>query len=183
MKTTTPAAALHYDRKTIWFHWVTAVLVVLLWLSAQFIDYFPKGPSRWNMLGVHLTMGVALAVILACRLRWKSMARNARGLGPQPVSSRLASAGHALLYVILIVAIVLGFANTWVRGEWVFNFFKIPAFDPGNKELRKAAGQVHLIAAYAILALAGVHAVIAFFHQYALRDRLMERMLPSTGKK
>lgn len=175
--------ALHYDRKTIWFHWATAVLVVLLWLSAQFIDYFPKGPPRWNMLGVHMSMGVALAVILACRLRWRRIARAGRAAGPPPVSSPLASLGHGLMYVALVVAIVLGFANAWVRGEHVFNFFQIPAFDPGNKPLRAAAGQVHLIAAYVILALAGVHALIAFFHQYALGDRLMERMLPSTGKK
>ena len=176
-------APLHYDRKTIWFHWVTAALVVLLWLSAQFIDYFPKGPSRWNMLGVHMSMGVALAVIVACRMRWKRLARRDPLVGPLPASSSLASAGHALMYLVLVVTIVLGFANAWVRGEWVFNFFQIPAFDPGNKPLRAAAGQVHLIAAYTILALAGVHALIAFFHQYALRDRLMERMIPSTGKK
>jgi cytochrome b561 len=171
---------LHYDRKTIHYHWVSAVLVVLLWLSAQFIDYFPKGPSRWNMLGVHMSMGVALAAIVAFRLRWKRLARAGQ---PLPVSSPLASAGHVLLYVALMVAIALGFANAWIRGEHVFNFFQLPAFDPGNKPLRKAAGQVHELAAYAILALAGVHAVVAFFHQYWLRDRLMERMLPSTGKK
>ena len=173
----------HYDRKTIWFHWVTAVLVVLLWLSAQFIDYFPKGPSRWNMLGVHLSMGVALAVIVACRMRWKRIVRRNASVGPLPVSSPLASAGHALMYLVLVVTIALGVANAWVRGEWVFNFFQIPAFDPADKSLRKVAGQVHLIAAYTILALAGVHALIAFFHQYALRDRLMERMIPATGKK
>jgi cytochrome b561 len=176
-------APLHYDRRTIWFHWVTAVLVVLLWLSAQFIDYFPKGPSRWNMLGVHMSMGVALAVIVACRMRWKRIVRQNTSMGPLPVSSPLASAGHALMYLVLVVTIVLGFANAWVRGEWVFNFFQIPAFDPANKPLRNVAGQVHLVAAYTILALAGVHALIAFFHQYALRDRLMERMIPSTGKK
>ena len=181
MKASTSYGPLHYDRKSIWFHWATAVLVALLWLSAQFIDYFPKGPSRWNMLGVHMSMGVALTVIFACRIRWK---RVRTGLaGPLPVSSPLASAGHSLMYVALLLAIVLGFANAWVRGEWVFNFFRLPAFDPGNKPLRALAGQAHELAAYAILALAGVHAVIAFFHQYVLRDRLMERMIPSTGKK
>jgi cytochrome b561 len=182
--TTTPSnGPLHYDRRTIWFHWATAALVVLLWLSAQFIDYFPKGPSRWNMLGVHLSMGVALAVIFVCRLRWKRAARRGHALGALPVSSTLAGAGHALMYVALMVAIVLGFANAWVRGEHVFNLFQLPAFDPGNKPLRALAGQAHQLAAYAILALAGVHALVAFFHQYALRDRLMERMIPSTGKK
>lgn len=183
MNASTSRDPLHYDRKSIWFHWVTAVLVVLLWLSAQFIDYFPKGPSRWNMLGVHMSMGIALFIIFVCRIRWKRAARSDRSVGPLPVSSKVASAGHALMYVVLLVAIVLGFANAWVRGEWVFNLFQLPAFDPGNKPLRALAGQAHELAAYAILALAGVHAVIAFFHQYVLRDRLMARMIPATGKK
>lgn len=183
MNATTSNGPLHYDRKSIWFHWVTAVLVVLLWLSAQFIDYFPKGPSRWNMLGVHMSMGVALAIIFACRIRWKRAARSDRSVGPLPVSSKVASAGHALMYVVLLVAIVLGFVNAWVRGEWVFNLFQLPAFDPGNKPLRSLSGLAHEWSAYAILALAGVHAVIAVFHQYVLRDRLMERMIPTTGKK
>jgi cytochrome b561 len=170
----------HYHRKTIWLHWVTAALVVLLWLSAQYIDYFPKGPSRWNMLGVHMSMGVALLVIMIQRIQWR---RRPRADGaPEPVSSNLARGGHVLLYVVVMVVIALGFANAWVRGEHVFNFFQLPAFDPGNKPLRAAAGRAHEWSAYAILALAGVHGVIALFHQFVLRDRLMERMLRSSDK-
>jgi cytochrome b561 len=177
---TSASPAGRYHRKTIWLHWVTAALVVLLWLSAQFIDYFPKGPSRWNMLGVHMSMGVALLVIMIVRMQWRRRPRAAGA--PEPVSSPLARSGHVLLYVVVMVVIALGFANAWVRGEHVFNFFQLPAFDPGNKPLRAAAGQVHELAAYAILALAGVHAVIALFHQFVLRDRLMERMLRSSAE-
>jgi cytochrome b561 len=184
MTTTTPAgAARHYDRNTIRYHWLSALLVVLLWVSAQFIDYFPKGPSRWNMLGVHMSMGVALAVILACRLRWKRGGRAAAGFGPLPESNAAARAGHLLMYVTLAAVVFLGFANAWVRGEHIFNFMQLPEFDPGNKPLRKAAGLVHAWGAHALLILAGLHALVALVHQYVLRDRLLERMLPAPGRR
>jgi cytochrome b561 len=173
----------HYHRKTIRLHWVSAVLVVLLWLSAQFIDYFPKGPSRWNMLGVHMSMGVALLVIMIVRIQWRMRPRATAGAGTEPESSTPARCGHVLMYLVLMLAIALGLANAWVRGEHVFNFFQLPAFDPGNKPLRAAAGRVHELAAYAILALAGLHAAIALFHQYVLRDRLLERMVGTSGRE
>jgi cytochrome b561 len=183
MRPANPVQARHYHRKTIWLHWVSAVLVVLLWLSAQFIDYFPKGPSRWNMLGVHMSMGVALLVIMIVRIQWRARPRAAIMPAAEPQSGTLARCGHVLMYLVLMSTIALGFANAWVRGEHVFNLFQLPAFDPGNKPLRATAGRVHELAAYAILALAGLHAIIAFFHQYVLRDRLMERMIPTTGEK
>jgi cytochrome b561 len=183
MKPAVPVQSPHYHRKTIWLHWASAVLVGLLWLSAQFIDYFPKGPSRWNMLGVHMSMGGGLLVIMIVRIGWRARSRRAATPGAEPMSAPLARCGHVLMYLVLMIAIGLGIANAWVRGEHVFNLFQIPAFDPGNKPLRATAGRVHELAAYAILVLAGLHAVVAFFHQYVLRDRLMERMIPSTGER
>src|SRR6185437_8828913 len=39
----TPA---RYDRLSILLHWITAVLVVILWTLGQTIDFFPKGAAR-----------------------------------------------------------------------------------------------------------------------------------------
>ena len=40
-------AALHYDRPTIWFHWMMAVLVLLQWGLYQFPEMMTRvGDSR-----------------------------------------------------------------------------------------------------------------------------------------
>ena len=42
---------------------------------------------------------------------------------------------HWLLYVLLIIAVALGFANVWVRGDAIFNLFRVPPTIPGTARL------------------------------------------------
>lgn len=86
---------------------------------------------------------------------------------------------HWVLYCGLIfAALVLGLANVWVRGDSLFNLFAVPAYDPGNRALRRLIGGWHALAANGIMILAGLHAAAALFHHYVLRDGVLRRMLP-----
>jgi cytochrome b561 len=85
---------------------------------------------------------------------------------------------HWLLYALLMVTVGLGIAYLWVRGDAIFNLFKVPAFDPGNRALVKQVGGWHAIAANTVLIVAGLHAAAALFHHFLLRDATLKRMLP-----
>src|ERR1700675_3640243 len=76
----TPAPEVSYDRRTIQLHWVTAVLVGLLWGIAQVIDLFPKGAPKIAVRSVHIVLGVLLGVVLLMRIVWRS--RSGRRLPP-----------------------------------------------------------------------------------------------------
>ena len=80
--------------------------------------------------------------------------------------------------LLLIVTVGFGIANVWVRGESIFNLFRIPAYDPGNRALMHLIGDRHALFANAVLIVAGVHAAAALFHHYILRDATLVRMLP-----
>ena len=41
--------ATRYDGPTIWFHWTVACLVLVQWLLAQVIDWFPLERSPINL--------------------------------------------------------------------------------------------------------------------------------------
>jgi cytochrome b561 len=45
MQQVSPTAT-RYDGPTIWFHWAVASLVLVQWLLAQAIDWFPLGMPR-----------------------------------------------------------------------------------------------------------------------------------------
>lgn len=60
MSATTPT---RYDRTSILPHWVTATLVVLLWLIAHWIDDFPRGTARITARSVHILLGVTLLAV------------------------------------------------------------------------------------------------------------------------
>jgi cytochrome b561 len=176
------AAAARYDRTTIVLHWVTAVLVVVLWLSAQVIDVFPRGPARNNMRSVHMLLGVTLGVVLGWRVGWRLLAGvHLPGIG-HPLLARVASATHLVLYALLVAAIVFGLCNAWVRGDSVFNLFSIPSFAPGDRALARQINSVHDWVANTILIVAALHAVGGLVHHYVWKDEVLRRMLPSRAE-
>jgi cytochrome b561 len=174
----TPATdvAARYDRTTVVLHWVTAALIVLLWLSAQVIDWFPR-PGRVYVRSVHMTMGVMLAAVIVYRVTWRSLAGVRFAPGSNARLEAWARAVHLVLYLLVIAEVFLGLANAWVRGENYFNLFTIPAYDPGNKPLQQQVNAVHNLVAYIILTVAGLHAAAALFHHYVLKDHVLRRML------
>jgi cytochrome b561 len=172
------ARGLRYDRGTIALHWTTAVLVSLLWVIGQTIDFAPSGTLRVDYRSVHMTLGVTLVVVFVIRAIWR-LARGRRlpGVGGD-LMEWAARLTHFALYALILTTLVLGLANVWVRGDTIYNLFTVPAFDPGNKPLRQLIGDWHALAANGTLILAGLHAAAALFHHYVLRDGVLRRMLP-----
>ncbi|MEP6874850.1 MAG: cytochrome b [Burkholderiales bacterium] len=174
------AAPLRFDGRTIVLHWVTAALVVALWVLGETIDWFPKGIPRVFARSTHISLGVALALVLVARISWRF---GGRPVYLSPAGSgwldKIATATHWLLYGLLIATVVLGIANAWVRGDTIFNLFKIQAFDPNNKGLRESVEEWHGLAANTLLAVALFHAAAALVHHFVWKDGVLRRMLPT----
>jgi cytochrome b561 len=169
-----------YNKVAIALHWVTALLVVLLFGLAITWDYFPK-PTQESLQSIHVSLGLLLAVVVVVRLIWRWMP------GHQ-VSSlevgwvKAASKGvHYLLYLLLVAQAALGFGWRWAQGHAVefFGLFGIPgpygALDRGTRHLFH---DFHEKIGWAIVIIAAGHALAALYHHYALRDRVLGRMLP-----
>lgn len=126
-----------------------------------------------------------LLATVAYRLYWRRT--GARHLPPPSSMSiaqtRLATGLHHLLYLVMFTVLLLGVANTWVRGDNIFNLFRIPAWDPTNKALRGNVEELHALAANLLMALAGLHAVAGLAHHYLLKDTVLQRMLPFTENR
>ena len=168
-----------YDRTTILLHWTTAVLVVLLWLSAQVIDFFPRGPAQVNMRSVHMSLGVLLAAALVYRVMWRNLAGARLPPAGHPSLARIATMVHWILYALLIAEVLLGFLNAWVRGESFFNWFSITSFAPGDRALRRQINGIHEIVANTILVVGGIHAAAGLAHHYLWKDDVLRRMWPA----
>ncbi|WP_340627406.1 cytochrome b [Bradyrhizobium japonicum] len=54
-------------------HWLTVILVALAWALGIFGDLLPKGAARQAGLAVHIYTGLALLVLVAARLTWRSV--------------------------------------------------------------------------------------------------------------
>jgi cytochrome b561 len=175
-RTDGPAPAA-YDRRTIALHWTTAILVVALWCLGQTIDWFPR-ELRVAARSTHISLGVALAVVLCVRISWRL--RHGRRLPPvgAPLLRSLATSVHGALYLIVSGTVLIGLFYTWVRGDNLFGLFRIPAFDPGNKPLRSFVGELHALFANVLLGLAAFHAAAGLAHHFLCKDDVLRRMWP-----
>lgn len=170
--------ARHYDATTIFFHWATAILVVEQWLGAQTIDWFPSGSLRVDARSVHIALGILLAVLLVARGFWRLTQGRRLPLAAGSALDLLAKAIHWGLYVLIAAMLLVGMFLTWTRGDSIFNLFRVPAYDPGNRALADQVQDIHATIGWLILALAGLHALAALFHRYVWHDGVLARMLP-----
>ena len=172
-----------YDGVAIFLHWATAFLVFANFALAQTWDWFAK-PTKEVMEDTHMSFGVLLAVVIVARLIW-------RWLPGHQVSSleagwmRLSSkAAHYALYVLLIAEAALGFAFRWGAGR-PMEFFGAgipPLTGAIDKATRHDLRGIHEWIGWAIVTIAVVHALAALYHHYALKDRVLERMLPAARR-
>jgi cytochrome b561 len=110
-----------YDGLEIALHWATALLVVTLYTIAQIWSFFPKA-THAELLSVHVSLGMLLAVVLVCRIGWR--AGPGRGVVPATtglieIASKLA---HCVLYVLLVAVVGFGLCTRWA-GHGAISFF------------------------------------------------------------
>jgi cytochrome b561 len=166
----------HYDGTTIALHWLTAFLVIALWIIGQTGDWPPRGAVRDDYWSVHVALGFVLTLVLAWRILWRSF----RGRRMPPADSGLlhflAEIMHYALYLTLLVVIGLGVVNAFVRGYELFGLAHLPQI--GDPELRRPITHWHGLGANLLLILALSHAAAALLHYYVVKDRTLQRMLP-----
>lgn len=171
----------NYDDVAVGLHWATAILVVIQFLLGVTWDYFPEATTR-QMQSLHISLGVALTVVIIARIVWRLMPGHQR---PAIVSGwvKLASKSvHYLLYLLLVIQAGLGFAWRWAQGHPVafFGLFAIPGpYGKLERPTRHLIAESHQYIAWAIVIIAFGHALAALYHHYKLHDRVLGRMLPA----
>lgn len=169
-------AAPRYDAATICLHWITAALVIGLWVLGEFADAFPRGAPRNIAWSVHVAAGLLLAIVIAARVTWRT--GHGRVLPPLEtgILHTLARATHLALYALLIAVVATGLANASYRGFNLFGMWTMPQFGSADRATRRMINEWHEWAANAILFVSLLHAAAALVHHYLWRDRLIDRM-------
>jgi cytochrome b561 len=171
----------NYDNVAIALHWAVALLVVVQFAMALTWDWFAKS-TRHAMESVHISLGVLLAALIVARIVWRLVPGHQRS-SLEAGWVCIASKGvDYLLFVLLIAQAALGFGFRWAQGHPVgfFGLFAIPGpYGETARPTRRLLHEWHEWIGWAIVIIAFAHALAALYHHYVLKDRVLQRMLPS----
>ena len=145
-------------------HWTVGVLIVFnllmgddmthLWRQIQRGAIAPTTTAAW----LHIIVGVVVLALVA----WRLVLRYSRGVPPAPEGEsalmKLAGqAGHLALYVLMIAIPVTG----------------LMAWFGGVTQAADLHGEVLTVLLWGVI---GVHVAAALYHQFILKNGLLNRM-------
>jgi cytochrome b561 len=170
----------NYGSFAKFLHWTIVILIICQFLLAETADDLPNGLEKLQVLSRHRSFGMLILGLALVRIAWKLMNK---GL-PTPVGEgplkKAAAAGHGLLYLLLLLVPLTGWAMTSAANYPVtfFGWFQFPSLVAENHDLHELLEEVHETLFYTIVVVAVGHALAALYHHYILKDNVLRRMLP-----
>ena len=180
--TVSPARPPTYDRVTIALHWTTALLVLVLFGTTLWWTYAPRSINfRFELEDIHVSLGILFAAVVLARIVWRLTGGRRLPPADHGVQQRLAGLVHALLYVLIVAQVGLGFVLRWLQGGELsfFGLFALPALLAKDRPTAELVETLHKWNGWAIVIVAAGHAAAALLHHYWLKDRVLGRMLPA----
>lgn len=106
-----------YDDKTKLFHWISAALILSMWLLGQSLDFLPDGEPIITAASVHYVVGAVLTLLLLFRISWKFTKGTKLPNALPGIWGAMAKSVHYSLYVLLALTLLMvhllcGFMDT-----------------------------------------------------------------------
>lgn len=178
-----PMASATYDAVSRSLHWSMATLIVVAFALGLTVDLFPKS---WDhaLVETHKIIGTAILLLLFARFGWRLTHRAPLPAEGPALLALVARAGHAALYLAMLIVPVLGLVYAVRRGQGLdFGLFTLPPLQAAEpRAITRPIRTWHEWAAYALIALACLHAVAACWHHFIRKDGVLQRMLPVSSR-
>ena len=160
-------------------HWLMAVMILGLLALGIYMSDLPLSPQKLQLYSWHKWAGVTVFLLVWLRLAWRVTHRPpALPEAMAPLMRLAAHAGHAALYVLMIVIPLSGWLMSSAKGfqtVW-FGVLPIPDLVGRDKALGDLLQEVHeALNVLLMLTLAG-HVAAALWHHFILKDDTLRRM-------
>jgi cytochrome b561 len=175
--------AVRYRFGAIAFHWATFVLVVIVGVLGLLHDSWPKQTQAF-WINAHALIGILLWLVLLARSAYRL--RHVPPTLPTDIgafSRRFSSSVHLTLYALMFVIPIVGFVTFIYHGR-VFHFglFDLNFGIKKDPKIFEPTEDIHGYLAYALFAVAGLHALAALWHHFIRHDGVLRRMWPARGE-
>lgn len=157
------------------FHWISALLLLITWLLIAVYHY----TDTKLYIGLHKAFGISVLCWMIARVlnRWLTQA-------PMPVAmprwqQLISQLNHFALYALLIAMPIAGLLMSVYGGRPVdmFGLFEIPVFVTPDRSMARLFNDIHTDIIWPmIIAFTLLHIGAALYHQFVLKDKLINRM-------
>ena len=173
-----------FDRATRLMHWLTAGLMLFVFVLAFSIDLAASRAAHTVLLQLHRSVGLTVWVVTLARLAWRHFAKYPDW--PSDMSRAMqvaATASEYALYALLLAQPILGILQTNAHGDHVNLFLigSLPALIEKNRPLAQQLLTIHKAVGFSLLGLIALHVSAALFHHFWRRDDTLTAMLPAAA--
>jgi cytochrome b561 len=173
-------AADRYDATSIWLHWAIVGLVLVLGPTGVVLSQMRFGSQAYDALHMwHRSAGETVFVLILVELWWRTRRPTLAILDDVQWRRGAARLVRGLIVVLLFLTPLTKILRGAFGLGWAFLWIRLPAPFPANIRWGHWLSSAHLYCAYALLALAALHAAAAIWHRVALHDQVLGRMLPA----
>jgi len=180
------ASRSRYDTTAIALHWLVALLIFSAFPLGMYMHDLPLSPTKLQLYSYHKWMGMTVLLLAVSRVVWRVTHTPPALPEKLPRWQRIASdATHQFLYVLMLVVPLSGWLMSSAKGfktVW-FGVLPLPDLIGKDKLLGDMLRSVHASLNYILLGLVVLHIVAALKHRLIDRDGVMDRMLPTGGRK
>ena len=172
--------ASHYTRTAVGLHWLVAGLIFTGLFMGWTMTEMEVSPRKLQVYNWHKWVGVTVLGLAILRLVWRLTHRAPPLAATTPRWQRVAAhAGHALLYVLMLVMPLTGWIYSNLTGYPVVYLGMIPLPDlvERNRELAGTWLNVHATLGVVLAVVVAGHVLAALYHQLVMRDGTLLRML------
>lgn len=169
-----------YDAVAQTLHWLMALLIIATFALGLLVDVFPHS-WEYTVVAIPKALGFSILVLVFLRFVWRLGHRPPPLVNLGALIAGLSRLSHFALYVLMILVPLIGLVYSARSGYGVdFGVFTLPPppFIEVDRAAARATREIHELAAYLLIGLAGFHGLAALWHHFIRKDDILLRMLP-----
>lgn len=176
--TSTPPGALRYGTVARSLHWGMALLFTWQFGGMILKNVIGRTPLMQFWVGSHASVGTLLLVLVIARALWAVVEWRNRPPHTSGFVGLASAAGHALLYLLMLVIPAIALLRMFGSGRGV-KLFGVQLVEPTRQQVEwmmAPANALHGNLAWLLLAVIAGHILMVAVHHFIWRDQTFYRM-------
>ncbi|MBB3239593.1 cytochrome b561 [Pseudomonas sp. Tn43] len=160
-------------------HWLMALMILSMLFIGAGMAASVSERHQW-LIQLHKPLGVAILLLVIVRLAVRFSTRQPPLPADLPAWQAFAAkASHALLYALMLILPLLGWAMISAAGDPVMlsSSLQLPSILPANAQVFAFLRNAHGYLAYLLFLTVLLHLAAALFHGWVRRDDVLNSML------